>query len=93
MKIDQFTKLFHTHPQLQDLKISARKHSFSKCSICQMYEGRIGKAARGRDPKEFLAAKEERRQHLLQMRCERVGILGLNLPLIPRTHLNRFCLA
>ena len=68
-----FCHLWNYHPQLSHITIASGKENFGRCTKCQEAEERLGKARKGSDTQELLHAKQDRLDHLLEERADKLS--------------------
>ena len=71
--VDQFRQHFKTAPDLRNVCISNLKRNFCRCPTCRRLEKGVQRAIKNKDPLVLEVKKEERRQHLLLMRSEKMN--------------------
>ena len=68
-----FCYIWNYHPQLSHVTIASGKENFGRCTKCQEAEERIGKARKGSDTQELLYAKQDRLDHLMEERADKLS--------------------
>ena len=68
-----FCHLWNFHPELSHITIASGKENFGRCTKCQEAEERLQKARKGSDAQELLHAKQDRLDHLLEERADKLS--------------------
>ena len=74
-----FCHLWNFHPQLSHITIASGKENFGRCTNCQEAEERLGKARKGSDAQELLHAKQDRLDHLLEERADKLSYYAVRV--------------